>query len=250
MLNIRSTTIRNMSISSPPSSVELLAALAQERKMSPRWRRAPIDEDIFQEVSARAHKARKRFVGSDIDALAGWVCTIHTNEIRRHYRKLTSREEILRETPLPTGGWQPRNIGVEELAAAQVIFSDIETQISGLPSKYAAAAYLNLIEDRTAAETAALLNVPLGTAKTRISVAKQKLRAALPDYAPKPAHPAKTATKTRRKAPCVPIRTNRFDPETKFEVFKLQTSGCKPKMRKPIGPGVYTHPRKSFVKIA
>ncbi len=220
MLKVRATQFRNRPISKPPTSDDLIAALARERRQSARWRRGAVDDDVFQEVSLRAFKGSRRFVGSDLDALTGWVSVIHTRVLIDAHRKRKRRRKTVREVPLISNGgtWEPRTRGSEELAAANAIFSDIETQVAKLPQARADAARLILFKHRTERETAEILGVPLGTASSRVAVAKRDLRLALPEYAPLPSPKTPSETPPRRRG----IRKKR---KRKFDVTEFNIAG-------------------------
>ncbi len=224
MLEIRRTGFRNRPISKPPSDADVVAALARERMQSAWLRRGSVDDDIFQEVSLRAFGRAKQFIGSDLATLTGWVHVIHTHTLIDAHRKVEYRAKTVREVPLISNGgtWEPRTQGAAELAAANAIFSDVETRVAQLPRARAEVAYLCLFEDLTAAEIAKTLDIPLGTAKTRIATAKRELRSALAEHAP--IFPAKTSAKT----PCKTLRRRRpraQKPPRKFKITEFNVTG-------------------------
>jgi RNA polymerase sigma-70 factor (ECF subfamily) len=64
--------------------------------------------------------------------------------------------------------------------------NDVKAAMDSLPEGFRAVLYYADVHGYTYAETAAILNVPLGTVMSRVSRGRQRLRVALAHLAPAP----------------------------------------------------------------
>ncbi|MGH7750448.1 MAG: RNA polymerase sigma factor [Candidatus Dormibacteria bacterium] len=136
-------------------------------------------EDLVQETCLRALGARDRFVpGTNLKA---WLFTILRN------LHLNRRRDA---------GVGPRVVAIDELSADRQLFAnpagDVERQViaradiervvaafRGLSATFAAPLHLVAVEEMSYAETARLLDIPIGTVMSRIYRARRLLTAAL-----------------------------------------------------------------------
>ena len=121
---------------------------------------APDAADAVQEALLRAWNRREtlrqeRFFDT-------WLMRIVINECKTLLRK---RKRQLPTADLPNLAAPPP----DEQAMA------LRTALFALPEKYRVPLVLNLLEGYTLREIAAMLSLPVGTVKTRIARAKQKL---------------------------------------------------------------------------
>src|SRR5262249_43859757 len=144
-------------------------------------------EDVVQDAWVRAYTHLGQFMGRA--SFATWVTRIpiHEAPARRRYRvRHQPLDEHADALPAPTR--QPE----QELGARQVAGA-VELAIDALPARYRMAFVLRDLEGLSTAETAACLEVPAATVKTRLHRARSLLRRPLDtglDVSPARAHAA------------------------------------------------------------
>ena len=127
--------------------------------------------DLLQEAIYLILKNHERFTtGTNLQA---WVKTIIRNLFITDYRKQKRRDEIV-EQDVPTTNWANRTIQ-DNPALAELSAEDIMAKVDALPEIYRRAfkLYYNGLKYQ---EIADLTNVPIGTAKSRVWTARQRLR--------------------------------------------------------------------------
>lgn len=117
-------------------------------------------EDAMQEALLRAWKRRDTLRNPAY--FSTWLNRILINECKTLLRK---RKRQFPTSDLPNLAVPPP----DEQAMA------LRTALFALPEKYRVPLVLNLLEGYTLREIAAMLSLPMGTVKTRIARAKQKL---------------------------------------------------------------------------
>ena len=147
-------------------------AMAQQRRMyriAVSYTASSADaEDAMQEALLRAWN--KRHTLRDESLFATWLTRILINECKSLLRK---RKRLTLVADYPELAAPPE----DEQAAA------LRTALFALPEKYRLPLVLNLLEGYTLAEVAGLMNLPLGTVKTRVARAKKKLEEEVLDHA-------------------------------------------------------------------
>ena len=139
-------------------------------------------EDVTQEVFIRAFRAMKRFRGGSMRA---WLLRIATNacydELRR--RKHTDNRRIIPEENENEVDFMESIASQEASAEEQVeqveLSLAIQRGLAELPLEYRLVAELVDVLGLGYAEAAASLGIPQGTVKSRLSRARQGLRARL-----------------------------------------------------------------------
>ena len=135
--------------------------------------------DLVQETMLKAYTYQEKF--EEGTNLKGWLYTIMKNTFINNYRRMVKRNTFIDNTD--------NEFFIDSFAISEVnkgeqkfIMRDIEFAIDKLP--------LNLKKPFTMSskgfkyhEIATLLDIPIGTVKTRIFVAKRQLRAELSGYA-------------------------------------------------------------------
>ena len=127
-------------------------------------------EDVVQDAWVRAYTHLRQFMGRA--TFATWVTRIAIHEAlaRRRYRvrhqPLDEHTEALAARTRPP----EQELGAREVAGA------VELAIDALPARYRMAFVLRDLEGLSTAETAACLEVPEATVKTRLHRARSLLR--------------------------------------------------------------------------
>ena len=132
-------------------------------------------EDVAQETFMRAWRALPDFRAES--RLSTWLYRITTNlcynrlpQLKRELAALDPDMEI----DLPDG-----RQGVEEVLVSSEIIEQVNTAVNQLPESYRLLISLRHMQGLSYAEIAAVANLPLGSVKTGIYRARQKLRHAL-----------------------------------------------------------------------
>lgn len=120
-------------------------------------------EELTQEAFAIAYGKRGKVARTD--SPEAWLRTVVVNLARRRHRRRTTLDRILRrqEAEPPPGEKQP----AEHL--------DLHEAIKGLGQDYRAVVVLHYLADLPVDEVAAVLDVPVGTVKSRLSRARAAL---------------------------------------------------------------------------
>jgi RNA polymerase sigma-70 factor (sigma-E family) len=128
-------------------------------------------QDVVQEAFARA-LARPRGL-SDVDVPEAWLRTVAINVVRRRWRRRQLLDAILlRDRP------------VQQLVAAAPgpERADVRDALATLPRIYREVIVLHYLADLPVDEVAGLLEVPVGTVKSRLSRGRTALAARLAGY--------------------------------------------------------------------
>lgn len=142
-------------------------------------RRHDLADDVTQEAFLRAHRALASF---DRERPFGpWICRIAANLAINHVRSPQSREEALDEAGLgespASGADGPLSAVLENEARAL-----LEAAVARLPAEQRAVFVLRTFEDLSYSEIAEALDLSVGTVMSRLSRAREKLRASLAGY--------------------------------------------------------------------
>jgi RNA polymerase sigma-70 factor (ECF subfamily) len=186
-----------MTITAPPSAIESDADLASRfareavphfDALSRRARRLTYcdadAEDLLQDTLLHAYKGFRSFQpGTNLKA---WLFRILQNRwISTHrYKERRPAEVSVDEV----GDWELAN-GVTRLSSARcsaesevleaLTDNDIRAALASLPDGIRTVMYYAGVEGYTYAETAALMNIPIGTVMSRVSRGRHRLRVAL-----------------------------------------------------------------------
>ncbi len=135
-------------------------------------------KDLVQETILKAIRYKDKFVqGTN---LRGWLFTILKNTFINNYRRNTKRNTIMDSTD-NTYFLDQNTHGVENDGEMSFVRKDLETAINKLPNDLQTAFLLNA-EGYQYQEIADDLDIPLGTVKTRIFMARKMLRSSLAAY--------------------------------------------------------------------
>lgn len=134
-------------------------------------------EDLTQEVFIALYQSLPSFRGEA--SLATWSYRVALNRCLKHAAKarpVTVPYQDARDQPAPDA------LGPAHQSARRELSSEIETALEALSPSHRDAVILHELHEMTYAECAAVLGVPVGTVKSRLSTAFRRLRESLGDY--------------------------------------------------------------------
>lgn len=142
-------------------------------------------KDLCQETMLRAYRAFRQFTpGTNCRA---WLMTILYNLFRDGFRR-RQREQVMAdpeqfERIAETQGWrahcEPQQ--PEPLLLGQISRSELSRALQDLPEEFRAALLLVDVQDLPYRDAARVLQVPVGTVRSRVSRGRARMRAALQD---------------------------------------------------------------------
>ncbi len=130
-------------------------------------------EELTQETFIVAWRSLPHFRGES--AFSTWLLGIALNIARNHHNRSPSRREV--ELP-DEGGLDallPQDDDPSDLLERKEVLMALSRAISELPDELRAVVILVRLEELSLEETAATLRVPLGTVKSRLSRARERL---------------------------------------------------------------------------
>ena len=167
---------------------EALPHLDSLYTMALRLARNPDDaNDLLQETVLRAYRFFPQFeTGTNCRA---WMLTILFNNFRNGYRK-SSREqpastadEFERKVEAESLRTDPAGTNPEALLSGQGMEGEVESALGGLPAEFREAILLVDVEELSYQEVSGVLEVPIGTVKSRVSRGRAILRDVLANFA-------------------------------------------------------------------
>jgi RNA polymerase sigma-70 factor (ECF subfamily) len=165
----------------PLPQSELLAALPRLR----RYARvltgdATRADDLVQEALARAWEKRRLWAaGSDLRA---WLFTVMHN-VFVNQRALARHEKMQVSLDSEGEGTEAWQIPVRPMQYTRVELMELMQHVGRLPIEQREVLLLAVVEELRYEEIAAVLGIPVGTVMSRLSRAREKLRAAFGDGA-------------------------------------------------------------------
>jgi RNA polymerase sigma-70 factor (ECF subfamily) len=156
--------------------------------MALRLSRNPDDaNDLLQETVLRAYRFFHQFEsGTNCRA---WMLTILFNNFRNGYRKSSreqpaaSVEEFERKLENESLRAEAGGSNPETILSGQGMEGEVETALAGLPAEFREALLLVDVEELSYLEVSGVLNVPIGTVKSRVSRGRAILRDMLASFA-------------------------------------------------------------------
>ncbi len=143
-------------------------------------RHAPCEadaEDLTQEIFVALYQSLVSYRGES--SLATWSYRVALNHCLRYAAKakpITVPYDDARAQPAPDALSPPHQSAHRELSG------QIEMALENLSASHRDAVILHELHEMTYAECAAVLGVPIGTVKSRLSTAFRRLRASLSGY--------------------------------------------------------------------
>ena len=142
-------------------------------------RNPPEADDLVQETYLRAFRFSHRFQPGT--HLRAWLFQILRNTFLTFYR-LREREVPLAEDGVPDWDVPMFHDAPEDDGRALEAHTDLERAMRRLPEEFRTVLLLAEVEGLPLDEVARVMACPVGTVKSRIFRAKERLRALLPDY--------------------------------------------------------------------
>ncbi|HVN26899.1 MAG TPA: sigma-70 family RNA polymerase sigma factor [Candidatus Binataceae bacterium] len=167
---------------------EVLAHLDSIYSMALRLARDPEDaNDLLQDTVLRAYRFFHQFTpGTNSRA---WVLTILFNNFRNGYRK-SGREQVSQSDAEFLERLEAESLAADQtlsdpeaLAFSGVMAPEVRAALDAIPEEFRSAVLLVDVQELSYQEVAAVLSVPVGTVKSRVSRARSMLRAALDKFA-------------------------------------------------------------------
>lgn len=140
-------------------------------------RRHDVADDVAQEAFIRAYQALLSF--DPLRPFGPWICRIAANLAVNHVRSPIAREQELPEghAETPAADDSPLTSLLEQ--EGRVV---LERALAGLPTEQRAVFVLRVTEELSYREIADTLGISIGTVMSRLSRAREKLRASLRPY--------------------------------------------------------------------
>ena len=142
-------------------------------------RNPPEAEDLVQETYARAFRFSHRFQPGT--HLRAWLFQILRNTFLTFYR-LREREAAVAEDGVPDWDTPMFHDAPDEDSRAMDAHTDLERAMRRLPEEFRTVLLLAEVEGLPLEEVARVMACPVGTVKSRIFRAKERLRGLLRDY--------------------------------------------------------------------
>lgn len=136
-------------------------------------------EDLVQETYVRALRFSHRFQPGT--HLRAWLFQILRNTFLTFYR-LREREPALSEDGVPAGDTPMFQDSPGQDSERSAIHMDLERALTRLPEEFKTPLLLAEVEGLPLEEVARIMDCPIGTVKSRIFRAKERLRGHLKDY--------------------------------------------------------------------
>ena len=144
-------------------------------------RNPPEADDLVQETYLRAFRFSHRFQPGT--HLRAWLFQILRNTFLTFYR-LREREAALAEDGVPDWDVPMFHDAPEDDRGAVDAHTDLERAMRRLPEEFRTVLLLAEVEGMPLEEVAQVMGCPVGTVKSRIFRAKERLRVLLRDYGP------------------------------------------------------------------
>jgi RNA polymerase sigma-70 factor (ECF subfamily) len=136
-------------------------------------------EDLVQETYVRAMRFSHRFEPGT--HLRAWLFQILTNTFLTFYR-LREREVALSEGGVAEGDSPMFHDAPEQDSDVAGVHMDLERALARLPEEFKTPLLLAEVEGLALEDVARIMECPVGTVKSRIFRAKERLRGYLADY--------------------------------------------------------------------
>ena len=134
-------------------------------------------EDVTQEIFCDLYRSIGQFRGDS--ALGTWVYRIAVNHCLRHCQRSRSDHVPLEETEIEAQDWRS---DPQQAAVKGELKDQVQSALDGLRPHHADVVVLCELHGLTYRECAKVLDIPVGTVKSRLSNAIRRLRVSLTSY--------------------------------------------------------------------
>ncbi len=134
-------------------------------------------EDLMQEIFVDLYRSIGSFRGES--TLATWVYRVALNHCRKHAGRIHAVTVPYDDS---LGEHEPEERGPVHYAARRELSDQVYAALDGLSPDHREVVLLHEMQELTYRECAAVLQVPEGTVKSRLSYAFRRLRGALSGY--------------------------------------------------------------------
>lgn len=167
---------------------EVLPHLDSVYAMALRLARNPDDaNDLLQETILRAFRFFHQFTpGTNCRA---WVLTILFNNFRNGYRKAAreqtsiSEEEFSNQLDAESMAADQSQSDPQSLAFTNVMEPEVQSALDSIPEEFRSTMLLVDVNELSYEEVSAVLSIPVGTVKSRVSRGRALMRQALIEFA-------------------------------------------------------------------
>ena len=135
-------------------------------------------DDLLSDVFAAAFRRRDRF-DPTIESALPWLYGIALNAMRRGWRSEASQQRIARRVEATTPVVSSHEDGTTERMDAARRWDSVRPIVDALPEGDRQALLLYAWEELTYAQIAVVLDIPVGTVRSRIHRARTQVRAGL-----------------------------------------------------------------------
>lgn len=134
-------------------------------------------QDLMQETSLRAYRHKEKFtVGTNFKS---WVSTIMRNTYINRYRKMKSRKHVNQPIEDFSFALESRN-AIPNKGEHDMRMKELKLMLNGIGELYSVP-FLMFYRGYEYKEIANHLAIPIGTVKSRIFLARQRMKAAIGD---------------------------------------------------------------------
>lgn len=168
---------------SPEFSLELIALLPRLRRYA-RVLTGDVTraDDLVQEALARAWEKRRLWkAGTDLRA---WLFTVmHNIFVNQRATARHERHQVSLDADAETGGGDGWHPSLRDMQYTRVELGELLQHVARLPVEQREVLLLAVVEELRYEEIATTLDIPVGTVMSRLSRARERLRAAFADDA-------------------------------------------------------------------
>ncbi|MHB0972487.1 MAG: RNA polymerase sigma factor [Thermoanaerobaculia bacterium] len=129
---------------------------------------SPEVDDVFQETWIRVVRSARRY--DPTQRFSSWLFAIAWNLVKNHWARPAPVDDV------DLAGYAAPGRSPEEHAVTRDRDRRLHEMVSRLPERLAAAILLRFFEELSEKEAAERLGVPVGTVKSRVHLALQKLK--------------------------------------------------------------------------
>jgi len=201
-------------------------------------------DDILQEVAISAYKNMTEI--KNPESFKAWILKIAANKCNDFYRKLAKRHEI------PLDEMTDNIISMSRYGISETQI--VRETLSNLADKDKQILFLYYFKNKPQAEIASLLQIPVGTVKSRLHTAKQNFKETYP-FPPKPNTKTSKGEKTMKTTKTLPdvmpeYKITQSDKPT-FDIRWEESPGwfIIPKLGEKITWAMYDFPERNRTEI-